>query len=167
MFSLPISSWIPIPRGSLSLYSLLWLILALYLLIMQATTWVFVPSNTLPSLLWVVATKTILFRDLLYINATMVFGKVVECGGSYHPSNHVRANPLLKLFLYSVATSCNVPLTWPWPASPTLPSECMDSSKLYWPLRPRVWHVAWLNFCTPQTYFMFILSFRSNSCQNV
>ena len=44
--------------------------------------------------------------------------------------------PSLKLFLYSVVHSCNVLLMWPWPASPTLPSECMDSSELYWPPWP-------------------------------
>ena len=54
--------------------------------------------------------------------------------------------PFLKLFLYSVAPSYNVPLTWPWPAFLALPSKCMDSSKLYWPPRPWVWHVAWFPF---------------------
>ena len=50
MFSLQILRS-PIPGGSLTLYILFWLILALHLLIMQATTWVLVPSDALSSLL--------------------------------------------------------------------------------------------------------------------
>ena len=52
------------------------MILALHLLIMQATTWVLVPSNTLLNPLWVAATKATLFRGLLHINAAMRFGKM-------------------------------------------------------------------------------------------
>ena len=45
------------------------MILALHLLVVQATTWVLVPSNTLTGPLWDAATKEALFRGLLYINA--------------------------------------------------------------------------------------------------
>ena len=45
------------------------MILALHLLIIQATTWVLVPSDTLSGPLWVGATKVALFRGILYINA--------------------------------------------------------------------------------------------------
>ena len=62
------------------------------------------------------------------------------------PPITLRLTPSLKLFLYSVAPSGNVPLTWPWPASLALPSECMDSSKLYWSPRPWVWHMTWLPY---------------------
>ena len=57
-----------------------------------------------------------------------------------------RLTPSLKLFLYSVAPSCNVPLTWLWPASPALPFEYIDSSELYWPHRPWVRHVTWFSY---------------------
>ena len=46
------------------------MILAFHLLIIQATTWVFVLSDTLSSPLWIGAAKTALFRSLLHINAT-------------------------------------------------------------------------------------------------
>ena len=55
--------------GSLTLYSSFWMILILHLLIIWVTTWVFVPSDTLSSFLWVVVAKTALFRGLLHINA--------------------------------------------------------------------------------------------------
>ena len=58
-----------IHEGSLTLYSSFWTILILHLLVIWATTWVLVPSNTLSSFLWVVVAKTALFRDLLHINA--------------------------------------------------------------------------------------------------
>ena len=45
------------------------MILALHLSIVQATTWVLVPLDTLTSPLWIWATKTALFRDPLHINA--------------------------------------------------------------------------------------------------
>ena len=62
--------------GSLTLYSIFFLILTFHLLIMQATTWVLVPLDTLPNFLWVAETKTVLFRGLLHINAARVFGEV-------------------------------------------------------------------------------------------
>ena len=45
------------------------MILAIHLLIAQATTWVLVPSDTLSGLLWVEVAKAALFKGLLYINA--------------------------------------------------------------------------------------------------
>ena len=53
---------------SLTLYSPFWTILILYLLIIWATTWVLVSSNTLSSFLWVVIAKAALFRGRLNIN---------------------------------------------------------------------------------------------------
>ena len=50
------------------------MILALYLLIVQATTWVFVLSDTFPSPLWVRVAKAALFRGLLHINIVRKFG---------------------------------------------------------------------------------------------
>ena len=81
----------------------------------------------------------------------------IKCGGSYHPFSHVRANHLFEAPpLQCGPASCNVPLTWPWPASSALPPECMDFLELYWPPRPWEWHVAWLNLCTPHILFYFI-----------
>ena len=54
--------------GSLTLYSSLWNILILHLLIIWASTWVPVPSDTLSDFLWVVVAKVILFRGLPHIN---------------------------------------------------------------------------------------------------
>ena len=56
-------------RRSLTLYSSLWTILILHLLIIWALTWVPVPSNTLFGFLWVVIAKATLFKGLLHINA--------------------------------------------------------------------------------------------------
>ena len=56
-------------RGFLTLYSSLWIILTLHLSTVWDTTWVPVPSDTSPSFLWVVVTKTTLFRCFLHINA--------------------------------------------------------------------------------------------------
>ena len=46
------------------------MILALHLLITQATTWVFVPSDILSGPLWVRVAKAALFSGFFYINAT-------------------------------------------------------------------------------------------------
>ena len=54
--------------GSLTLYSSLWTILILHLLIIWALTWVSVPSDTLFGFLWVMVAKIALFRGLLNIN---------------------------------------------------------------------------------------------------
>ena len=45
------------------------MMLALHLSVVQATTWVLVPNDTLTGPLWVGATKATLFRGLLHINA--------------------------------------------------------------------------------------------------
>ena len=58
--------------GFLLLYSTLWTILAFHLLIIQAYTWVPVPSDTLSGVLWVAVTKVALFRSLVRINAMLV-----------------------------------------------------------------------------------------------
>ena len=50
------------------------MILVLHLLIVQATTWVLVQSNTFLNPLWVGATKTALFGGLLHINVARRFG---------------------------------------------------------------------------------------------
>ena len=55
--------------GSLTLYSSIWTILILHLLIIWTLTWVLVPSDTLFGFLWVVVTKAALFRGLIHINA--------------------------------------------------------------------------------------------------
>ena len=58
-----------LPRGgSLTLYSSLWIILILHLLIIWALTWVHIPSDTFFGFLWVVVAKATLFRGLLHIN---------------------------------------------------------------------------------------------------
>ena len=49
------------------------MILALHLLIVQYTTWVFVSSSTFPNPLWVVAAKAALFKDFLHINVARGF----------------------------------------------------------------------------------------------
>ena len=58
----------PFHGGSLTLYIFFLIILIQHLSIIWAFTWVFVPSDTLPSFLWVVVTKATLFRGLLHIN---------------------------------------------------------------------------------------------------
>ena len=59
-----------LPHGrSLTLYSSLWTILILHLLIIWALTWVSVPLNTLSGFLWVVIANASLFRGFLNINA--------------------------------------------------------------------------------------------------
>ena len=60
----------PIHEGSLILYSPFWTILILYLLVIWATTWVSIPSDTLSGLLWVMVANATPFRGLLHINAT-------------------------------------------------------------------------------------------------
>ena len=62
--------------GSLILYSYIWTILILHLLIIWATTWVLVLSDTPSGLLWVEVAKATLFRGFLHINAARVL--VVE-----------------------------------------------------------------------------------------
>ena len=66
----------------------------------------------------------------------------------------------LKLFLYGVTSSDNVPLMWPCLAPLALPSEGMVSSELHWPPRPRVWHVAILPYpiSVPHNYLCLIFS---------
>ena len=61
-FQTPLHGW------SLTLYSSLWTILILHLLIIWAFTWVSVPSNTFSSFLWVVVVKATLFKGLFNIN---------------------------------------------------------------------------------------------------
>ena len=58
-----------IHEGSLTLYSSFWTILILHLLVIWVSTWVYVPSDTLSCLLWVVIAKIALFKGLLHINA--------------------------------------------------------------------------------------------------
>ena len=55
--------------GSLTLYSSLWTILILHLLIIWAFIWVSVPSDTLFGFLWIVVANAALFMGLLHINA--------------------------------------------------------------------------------------------------
>ena len=55
--------------GSLTLYSSLWIILILHLLIIWALIWVSVPSDTLFGFLWIVVANAALFMGLLHINA--------------------------------------------------------------------------------------------------
>ena len=69
MFFLSPSSFLILHKGSRTLYSSPWIILTLHLLIIWTLTWVFVLSNALFGFLWVVITKIVLFKDLLYINA--------------------------------------------------------------------------------------------------
>jgi len=57
------------------------MILALHLLIVQATTWVLVPSNTFSGSLWVGVAKAVLFRGLFHINAVRKLA-TEQCGGS-------------------------------------------------------------------------------------
>ena len=66
----------PLHGGSLILYSYIWTILILHLLIIWATTWVLVLSDNLSGLLWVEVAKATLFRGFLHINAARVL--VVE-----------------------------------------------------------------------------------------
>ena len=65
----PSFSQSPLYGGSLTLYSSLSMILALHLLIIQATTWVLIASDILSSPLWVKIANAALFRGLLHINA--------------------------------------------------------------------------------------------------
>ena len=57
------------PYGrSLILYSSLWTILVLHLLVIHAYTWVHVPSATPSDVLWVVMTQIALFKGHAHIN---------------------------------------------------------------------------------------------------
>ena len=66
----------PLHGGSLTLYSSVWTILALHLLIIWVVTWVLIPSDTPLGLLWVCVAKVTLFRGLLHINAARVLAGV-------------------------------------------------------------------------------------------
>ena len=55
-------------RRPLTLYSSLWTILVLHLLVINAYTWVHVPSATLSDVLWVAVTQIALFRGFVHIN---------------------------------------------------------------------------------------------------
>ena len=74
------------------------MISTLHLLIVQATIWVLVQSDTFASPLWVGVTKAALFRGLLHINAVGGLVECIKCGGSHHPFNHVKANPFSETF---------------------------------------------------------------------
>ena len=50
--------------------------LALHLLIVWYTTWVFVPSDTFLSPLWVVSANAALFMGLFHINTARKFGEL-------------------------------------------------------------------------------------------
>ena len=67
--SLP-GSWNPLPYWgrSLTLYITLWSILVLHLLVIDAHTWVHVPSATPSNILWAVVTQIALFRRHIHIN---------------------------------------------------------------------------------------------------
>ena len=70
VFSLLIP-WSFLHGGFLLLYSPIWTILAFHLLIIQAYTWVSVPSDTLFGVLWVAVTEVALFKSLVHINAVL------------------------------------------------------------------------------------------------
>ena len=53
---------------SLTLYSSLWTILVLHLLVIHAYTWVHVPSATPSDVLWAEVTQIALFRSHVHIN---------------------------------------------------------------------------------------------------
>ena len=59
----------PFHGRSLTLYSSLWIILILHLLIIWVVTWVHVLSDAFSGFLWVMVAKTALFRGLFHINA--------------------------------------------------------------------------------------------------
>ena len=65
-FSLPLV--LPSYGRSLILYSFLWTILVLHLLVIHAYTWVHVPSATPSDVLWVVMTQIALFKGHAHIN---------------------------------------------------------------------------------------------------
>ena len=58
------------------------MILAFHLSIVQATTWVFVPLDTLIGSLWVEVTKATLFRGLIHINAVRELQSIQYSGSS-------------------------------------------------------------------------------------
>ena len=58
-----------LPGGPFTLYISFSLILAVHLLVVQVATWVLVPFAAFFNLLWVAATKVILFRGHFFINA--------------------------------------------------------------------------------------------------
>ena len=71
--------------GFFTLYSSLWAILILHLLIIWALTWVPIPSNTLFGFLWVVVVKSALFRGLLNINTARKVTECIQCSVSSFP----------------------------------------------------------------------------------
>ena len=66
--SLPFSLRSPSYGRPLTLYSSLWTILILHLLVIYAYTWVHVPSATPSNVLWVAITQIALSRGHVYIN---------------------------------------------------------------------------------------------------
>ena len=58
----------PFYGRSLTLYSSLWTIMVLHLLVIHTYTWMHIPSATSSDILWVVVTQIALFRGHVHIN---------------------------------------------------------------------------------------------------
>ena len=65
----------------LTLYSSLWTILVLHLLIIHAYTWVHVPLAVPSNVLWVAVTQIALFKSHVHINGVRVLVVGIQCGG--------------------------------------------------------------------------------------
>ena len=65
----------------LTLYSSLWTILVLHLLVIHAYTWVHVPSATPSNVLWVAITQIALSRGHVHINGVRMLTVGIYCGG--------------------------------------------------------------------------------------
>ena len=66
---------------SLTLYSSLWTILVLHLLLIHAYTWVHVPLAAPSDVLWVAMTQIALFRGHVHINGARMLVVGIYCGG--------------------------------------------------------------------------------------
>ena len=89
---------------SLTLYSSLWTILVLHLLVIHAYTWVHVPSATPSNVLWVVVTQIALFRGHVHINGD----QNVSCGYLMR-----RWQLILKLLLHYTPVAVSLHLCFP------------------------------------------------------
>ena len=90
------------------------MILTLHLLIIQITTWVLVPSDTLSDWsLWVGVAKTALFRGLIHINATRKFAAKHSMRWQ-QPFLRYFLAPILPVRSWCMSLSIEPPRTSPW-----------------------------------------------------
>ena len=111
----------------LTLYSSLWTILVLHLLVIQAYTWVHVPSVTPFDVLWVAMTQITLFRGHVHINGARMLAVVFNVEVTVYPGI---ASPLYS-HGYLIALALSFGTLWETalsgvPLSPSAISVCRE-----------------------------------------